>query len=84
MATPIEGTHQHARSGRVYTYRADYRTEGDNIRWQAEVRREDEVRLQPRGEIRAGTPAAAAIAEAAVTDQVVKAIDGIEDDSGTD
>lgn len=81
MAIPIEGSHQHAKSGRVYNYRGEYRTEGDNIRWRAEVSQQGRTRLQPQGEIRAGTPAAGAIAEAAVTDAVVKAIDDFDDAS---
>ncbi len=79
MAHPIEGTHQHAKSGKVYNYRAQYRTESENIFWHAEVRQEGELRLEPEGIIPAGTPAADAIAPAAVTDAVVKAIDGIEE-----
>ena len=79
MAHPIEGTHQHAKSGKVYNYRAEYRTEGEDIRWRAEVSQEGATRARPDGVIHAGTPAADAIAPGAVTDAVVKAIDDLDD-----
>lgn len=80
MAASIEGTHQHATSGRVYNYRADYQTDDDgNIHWQAEVTQDGQVRSTPEGTLATQTPAAETIAPAAVTDAVVQAIDGIED-----
>lgn len=79
MATPIEGTHQHAKSGKVFAYRADYRTEDGDIHWWAEIEQEGEVRLKPEGHLATQTPAAEAIAPAAVRDAVVKAIDGIDE-----
>jgi hypothetical protein len=83
MATPLEGTHQHAKSGKVYTYRAEYSTDGDgNIRWRAEVTQDGQVRLKPDGLLATQTPAAETIAPAAVTDAVVKAIDGLDDTQG--
>jgi hypothetical protein len=81
--TSIEGTHQHATSGRVYTYHADYQTDDDgNIHWQAEVMQDGQVRGHPEGTLATQTPAAEAIAPAAVTDAVVQAIDGLEDADG--
>jgi hypothetical protein len=78
--TPFEGTHQHAKSGKVYTYRAEYSTDDDgNIRWSAEVTKDGQVRLKPEGVLATQTPAAETIAAAAVTDAVVKAIDAIDD-----
>ena len=80
MPTPLEGTHQHARSGKVYTYSASYSTDGGgDITWSAQVTQEGELRLSPGGVIPTGSPAADAIAPAAVVDAVVKAIDGIAD-----
>jgi hypothetical protein len=78
----IEGTHQHAKSGKVYAYRADWTTSpAGEIRWQARVEQEGEPRAQPGGTIATGSPAADAIAEKAVLDAVLKAIDALEDDS---
>lgn len=80
MATPIEGTHQHAKSGKVYAYRAEYRTDdAGDIHWRAEVQQDGQVRLTPQGHLATQTPAADTIAPAAVVDAVVKAIDEIDD-----
>lgn len=80
MGTPIAGNHQHAKSGKVYVYRAEYSTDDDgNIRWNAEVTQDGQVRLKPEGVLATQTPAAETIAPAAVTDAVVKAIDSIDD-----
>jgi hypothetical protein len=80
MATALEGTHQHAKSGRVFTYLAEYTTDDDgNIRWKAEVMKDGQLCLQPEGVLATQTPAAETIAPAAVTDAVVKAIDSIDD-----
>jgi hypothetical protein len=80
MPMHIEGTHQHAKSARVYAYRADYETHDDGeIVWRAEVAEEGEVRAMPKGRISTGSPAAETIAESAVVDAVLKAIDGLED-----
>ena len=79
----IEGTHQHAKSGKVYAYRADWSTSaGGDIRWQARIEQEGELRAQPQGHIATGTPAADAIAEKAVLDAVLKEIDALEDGNG--
>ena len=82
MPTPIEGTHQHAKSGKVYAYRAEYRIEDGDIHWSGEVSQDGEVRLNPQGHLATGTPAAETIAPSAVVDAVVKAIDGIDDVQG--
>jgi hypothetical protein len=80
MATPIEGTHQHAKSGKAYTYRAEYSTDDDgNIRWSAEVVQDGQVRLRPEGVLATQSPAAETIAPPAVMDAVVKAIDAYDD-----
>ena len=81
MATQIDGTHQHAKSGKLYTYTAGYDVDDGDIRWQATVQQAQEVRLRPEGTIATNTPAASAIAEQAVRDAVVSAIDAQEDDS---
>lgn len=81
MPSPIEGTHQHARSGKVYAYRAEYRTDDGDIDWWAEVHQDGELRLKPEGHLSTQTPAADAIAPAAVLDAVVTAIDAIDDDA---
>jgi hypothetical protein len=83
MATSLEGTHQHAKSGKVYTYRAEYTTDDDgNIRWSTEVEQDGQMRLQTSGVLATQTPAAETIAPAAVTDAVIKAIDGLDDTQG--
>jgi hypothetical protein len=79
MAQQIEGTHQHATSGKVYAWRARYATHDGDIDWQANVEAEGEARAQPRGTIHTGSPAADAIAEKAVVDAVLKSIDELED-----
>jgi hypothetical protein len=81
----IEGTHQHAKSGRLYHYTAGYEVGADSaIRWHATVQQhaDDEVRFRPEGTIAVNTPAAAAIAEQAVRDAVLSAIDAVEDSAG--
>jgi hypothetical protein len=76
----LEGTHQHAKSAKVYTYRAEYETRDDgDIVWRARVSEEDQLRAEPGGTIRTGSPAADAIAEKAVLDALLAAIDEIED-----
>jgi len=79
MSTPINGTHQHAKSGKVYEYRADYRTEDGDIHWWAEVQHDGELCMKPEGHLATQTPAADAIAPGAVLDAVVKAIDQLDD-----
>jgi hypothetical protein len=84
MENRIEGNHQHARSGRLYKYQAGYDVGDDGaIRWQAAVRQAaEEVRLRPEGTIAVNTPAAGAIAEQAVRDAVLAAIDSMDDTPG--
>lgn len=81
MASTVEGAHQHAKSGRVYAYRAEYEERNGDIAWRATVSQDGELRLRPDGVIRAQTPAAGAIAEPAVVDAVLQAIDHIDDAS---
>lgn len=76
----LEGTHQHAKSAKVYTYDADYETRGNgDIVWRARVSEEGELRAKPTGTIATGSPAVDAIAEKAVLDALLKAIDKIDD-----
>ncbi len=82
MALAIDGTHQHAKSGKLYTYKADYLVKSGNIEWQAVVQDAGERCFRRNGTIAANTPAAATIAEQAVRDAVVTAIDALEDVPG--
>ena len=82
MATDIDGSHQHATSGKLYTYRADFDVASGDIRWRATVKQGGAVRLSPNGTIVTNTPAAGTIAEQAVRDAVVAAIDACEDAPG--
>lgn len=82
MTTQIDGSHQHATSGKLYTYQAEFEVNGSDIRWRATVQQADEVRLRPQGTIATNTPAAGTIAEQAVRDAVVKEIDVAEDVPG--
>ena len=82
MANDIDGSHQHATSGKLYTYNAAYDVSQGDIRWRATVLRSDDVRFERTGSIAANTPAAETIAEQAVRDAVVSAIDALEDEPG--
>ena len=82
MANAIDGKHQHAKSGKLYTYNASYDVSRGDIRWRATMLRSDDVRFERAGNITANTPAAETIAEQAVRDAVVSAIDALEDDPG--
>jgi hypothetical protein len=82
VAKDIDGSHQHAKSGKLYTYRADYDVDGSDIRWQATVQQGDDVCLRPDGTIATNTPAAGTIAEQAVRDAVIAAIDAFDDVPG--
>jgi len=82
VGTKFDGTHQHAASGKLYTYRAEYDVASGDIGWKATVEQGAEVRLRPSGTIAANTPAAATIAEQAVRDAVVAAIDAFDDAPG--
>jgi hypothetical protein len=79
MSIPLEGTHQHAKSGKVYSYRAEYRTQDGDVVWNASVLQDGELRLEPSGTVATQTPAADAIAESVVVDAVVRAIDTYDD-----
>ena len=82
MANAIDGKHQHAKSGKLYTYTADYVVTSGDIEWKAVVADAQERCYRPQGRINANTPAAGAIAEQAVRDAVVTAIDALEDVPG--
>ena len=82
MASEVDGTHQHAKSGKLYTYRAEYSVDDGDIRWRAKVQQGEDLCATPDGTIATGTPAAEAIAAQAVRDAVVAAIDQLEDVSG--
>jgi hypothetical protein len=82
VAHDIDGSHQHAKSGKLYTYSADFDVAGSDIRWRATVQQSDEVRLRPGGTIATNTPAAGTIAEQAVRDAVIAAIDAFDDVPG--
>lgn len=80
MPSHLEGTHQHAQSGRVYAFRAEYDTRDDgDIVWRAQVSEEGDLRAEPAGTIATGSVAVDAIAEKAVLDAVVHSIDDLED-----
>lgn len=82
MESEIDGKHQHANSGKLYTYRAEYSVDDGDIRWRAKVQQGEDLCATPDGTIATGTPAAEAIAAQAVRDAVVAAIDQLEDVSG--
>jgi hypothetical protein len=82
VASEVDGKHQHAQSGKLYTYRAEYSVDSGDIRWRAEVQQGEDICATPDGTIATGTPAAEAIAEQAVRDAVVTVIDLIEDSPG--
>ena len=82
MAHEIDGTHEHAKSGKLYAYQASYDVAGGDIRWRATVQQAEAVRLRPNGTISTNMPAAITIAEQAVRDAVVKAIDAFDDVPG--
>ena len=82
VANEIDGSHQHATSGKLYMYRAGYDVANGVIDWRATVQQADEVRLRPTGTIAVNTPAAGTIAEQAVRDAVLAAIDAFEDEPG--
>lgn len=82
MDTHVDGKHQHAKSGKLYTYDAEYSVDNGDIRWRARVQQGEDVCATPDGTIATGTPAAEAIAEQAVRDAVVTAIDQLDDVSG--
>jgi hypothetical protein len=79
MSIPLEGTHQHAKSGKVYSYQADYRTQDGDVLWNARVLQDGELRLEPSGVVATQTPAADTIAESVVVDAVVNSIDAFDD-----
>jgi hypothetical protein len=81
VTTQIEGSHQHARTGKLYTYKAGYSVRGNDIAWQADVQRAEGAQFHRSGTIPTGTPAAGAIAEQVVRDAVVAAIDAADDGS---
>ena len=82
MDLAIAGNHQHAKSGKLYSYEADYVVRSGDIEWQAVVHDADERSFRRNGTIAANTPAASTIAEQAVRDAVVTAIDALEDAPG--
>ncbi len=79
MTNQIEGTHQHAKTGKLYTYKAHYSVNGSDIAWQAEVNQAAGSPFLRSGTVPTGTPAAGAIAEQVVRDAVVAAIDAADD-----
>jgi hypothetical protein len=81
VTTHIEGSHQHARSGKLYTYKARYSVNGSDIAWDADVEHAEGLQFQRSGTVPTGTPAAGTIAEQVVRDAVVAAIDAQEDES---
>jgi len=73
-------THEQGSSGKVHSYRADYTVGEDSIMWMAEV----EVHGTSRtfaGSVPLTSAGVVAVAEQAVRDAVVRAIDGIDDAS---
>ncbi|MEW6706899.1 MAG: hypothetical protein AB1430_18795 [Pseudomonadota bacterium] len=82
MSAQIEGTHQHAKSGKAYAYSARYSIAGTDIVWQARIELEGRLRAEPGGTIQTGSPAAQAIAEKAVLDAVLASIDALDDVAG--
>ena len=73
-------THEQCSSGKVHSYRADYTVGEDAIMWMAEV----EVGRTSRtfaGSVPLTSAGVVAVAEQAVRDAVVRAIDGLDEPS---
>jgi hypothetical protein len=79
MVQRQEGVHQHARSGKSYAYVVAYEARDGDIDWRAEAEREGRRCWADSGTIAMGSPAAEALAEKAVIDVVIKAIDALDD-----
>jgi len=73
--------HEQGSSGKVHCYRADYTVGEDSIMWMAEVE-VDRTSRTFAGSVPLTSAGVVSLAEQAVRDAVVRAIDGL--DSGTD
>jgi hypothetical protein len=76
-------THEHGASGNVYDYEGDFEVDGDQITWQADVRRAGEQARSFYGTIKLTSPAISSLAEQAVRDAIVKRIDAFDDRQST-
>jgi hypothetical protein len=74
----IESTHEQSSSGKVHSYRVDYTVGEDAIMWMAEVE-VDRTSRTFAGSVPLTSAGVVAVAEQAVRDAVVRAIDGIDD-----
>jgi hypothetical protein len=69
-------THEHGLSGKVYTYEGEYDVGDSAITWRATVSHAEEPPRSISGSIPITSPAMTALADKAVCDAIVKAIDG--------
>jgi hypothetical protein len=68
-------THEHGRSGKVYTYEGDFDVGDDAITWNAKVNHGQDAPRVITGTIPITSPAVGAIADKAVRDAIVERID---------
>jgi hypothetical protein len=73
-------THEQGSSGKVHSYRADYTVGDDSIVWMAEVE-VDRTSRTFAGSVPLTSAGVVAVAEQAVRDAVVRAIDAVDDAS---
>jgi len=73
-------THEQGSSGKVHSYRADYTVGEESIMWMAEVE-VDRTSRTFAGSVPLTSAGVVAVAEQAVRDAVVRAIDGLDDAS---
>lgn len=73
-----ERSHEHAGSGRVYTYDGEYSVGPSEITWRATVARGADFQRELTGSVPVTSPGVAVIAEEAVHDAIVKQIDMLE------
>jgi hypothetical protein len=71
-------THEQGSTGKVHSYRADYTVGEDSIMWMAEVE-VDRTSRTFAGSVPLTSAGVVAVAEQAVRDAVVRAIDGVDD-----
>lgn len=71
-------THEHGVNAKVYTYEADFDSQASQVQWTAVVHHADAAPRTLQGTIPISSPAASVVAEQAVRDAVVKAIDALD------
>lgn len=75
-----ETTHEQGATARVFTYTADYEQRGDELHWTADVSHGDHPAQRLSGSLKISSAASQVVAEQAVTDAVVRAIDALPPD----